>query len=147
MAESRLVEIADETGTLDPRVVELLRHAAVVVLDSEAPVGDVEVSLALLDDDGISRINEESLSHQGPTDVISFPLGHPGLPLLGDIYVGVDQARRQADEFGVTFEEELVRLVVHGVLHILGWLHSESDDRAASPMYVRQEEIVRRVLS
>ncbi|MDR0788147.1 MAG: rRNA maturation RNase YbeY [Gemmatimonadota bacterium] len=146
MAVNAFVEISDETASVDSSLLELLERAVRTTLEAEAPAGEVEISVALLDDEGISRVNQEFLSHEGPTDVISFPLVQPGLSLVGDIYVGLDQAHRQASEFGVAVEEELVRLAVHGVLHVLGWEHPEDEGRLEAPMYTRQEEIVRRVL-
>jgi probable rRNA maturation factor len=138
------VVIADETGTLDASLLGVLEKAAIATLQAEAS-GDIELSIALVGDAEIARMNREFLSHEGPADVISFPLTQPGLPVVGDIYIGVDQARRQAGEFGATFDDELIRLVVHGTLHVLGWNHPEGDDRSVSPMYRRQEEIVENV--
>jgi probable rRNA maturation factor len=145
--DDRSVEIADETGTLEARVVALLDRAARVALEAEAAPDDAEISVTLLDDEGITRVNTEFLSHEGPADVISFPLRQPGLPLVGDIYIGLEQARRQAEDYGVSAEEELVRLVVHGILHVLGWEHPEGEERMDSAMYRRQEELVRLALS
>jgi probable rRNA maturation factor len=79
--------------------------------------------------------------------VITFPLEEPGRPLVGDIYIGVDQARYQAAEHGVDMVEEIMRLAIHGTLHLLGWDHPEAGDRSGSPMYVRQEALLREVLA
>lgn len=135
------VEISDETGAVGDELLELLESAAITALEAEN-AGPVVLSIALLDDAGIAGINESYLSHTGPTDVISFPLAQPGAPLVGDIYIGAEQARRQAAEYGVSETEELVRLVVHGTLHVLGWDHPEGE---SSPMFARQEEIVARI--
>jgi len=59
--------------------------------------------------------------------------------------VGADQARRQAEALGVPLREELARLAIHGVLHVLGHDHPEGDDRFASPMYVLQERLLEEV--
>jgi probable rRNA maturation factor len=132
-------EIPDDLATELERVVRrtLLAQAA----------GDADISLALVSDDKISQLNHTYLDHQGPTDVISFPMQQPGGPLVGDIYVGIDQAKRQASELGVPLREELLRLAIHGTLHALGWEHPEEDDRAHSEMYRRQEEILSSYLS
>ena len=65
---------------------------------------------------------------------------------MGDVYIGYEQAHRQAGELGFDPEEELVRLVVHGVLHVLGYDHPEGEDRTGSPMFERQEALVRAIL-
>jgi probable rRNA maturation factor len=65
---------------------------------------------------------------------------------LGDIYVGYDQATRQAEEAGVPLPEELARLAIHGTLHVLGHDHPEGPERLESAMFRLQEQLVRRVM-
>ena len=131
------------TPPVDPaRVEAAVRH----VLRAEG-VEAGEISVALVSDGEIAALNEEYLSHEGPTDVISFHLHDRGEPPLGDVYVGVDQAARQAPGFGASVAEEVLRLAVHGTLHVLGYEHPEGEDRAGSPMFVRQEALLREFLS
>lgn len=106
-----------------------------------------EVSVALLDDPAIQALNRDHLGHDYPTDVLSFALWSEGEPVVGDIYIGVDQALRQASEAGVPPREEIARLAVHGTLHVLGHDHPEAaQDRPTSPMYRLQEAILASVL-
>lgn len=105
----------------------------------------IELSLTLIGDDEIREINRKYLGHDRPTDVISFTLGDPD-DLVGDVYLGVEQARRQAEEHGVPLAEELLRLAVHGTLHVLGHDHPEGEERYGSPMFERQEQIMRAML-
>lgn len=107
-------------------------------------VEEAEISVTLLDDEGIRSLNRAYLAKDRPTDVIAFTLGGGG-QLLGDVYVGMEQARRQAAELGVPLEEELVRLTVHGTLHVLGHDHPEGPERDTSSMWILQEELVRRI--
>jgi probable rRNA maturation factor len=100
------------------------------------------VSVTLLDDAAIRDLNRRYLDRDRPTDVIAFSLGD-GDALLGDVYVGLDQARRQAADEGVPLEEELVRLAVHGTLHVLGHDHPDGEGRLSSPMFMLQERLVR----
>ena len=81
-----------------------------------------------------------------PTDVISFSLGD-GDELLGDIYVGLPQARRQAEDFGVALDEELVRLAIHGSLHVLGYDHPDGPEREGCAMYALQEAYLKSILA
>ncbi|HLU24850.1 MAG TPA: rRNA maturation RNase YbeY [Longimicrobiales bacterium] len=106
---------------------------------------DAEISVSLLADPDIAEMNLRYLGHSGPTDVISFALYEPGERPVGDVYVGAEQAVRQAREFGVSPVEELVRLVVHGTLHVLGHDHPEGPERARSEMWDLQERLVREV--
>ncbi len=100
-----------------------------------------ELSLTLLDDEEIRELNHRYLGHDRPTDVIAFALGEPP-DLVGDVYLGVEQARRQAREHGVELLHELRRLAIHGTLHVLGHDHPNGDERWGSPMFVLQERIL-----
>ena len=124
--------------------LELLRRAVLHTAITEGRQTG-EVSLTLLDDDAIRGLNERYLGHDRPTDVIAFSLGD-GDELLGDVYLGLDQAIRQAREAGVDLAQELVRLAVHGTLHLLGHDHPEGADRADSPMFTLQERLVAEVM-
>lgn len=138
------VHVAD--GLLLPIGPDVVERALRSVLAGEG-VAAAAVSVALVGDPEIADLNHRYLGHEGPTDVISFPLSAPGEAVVGDVYIGAEQARRQAEELGVDFSEELVRLTVHGALHVLGYEHPEGDDREASPMYSRQEELVALILA
>jgi len=89
-------------------------------------------------------LNRRFLGRDRETDVIAFALpGAPG-PLVGDVYCAPDVAAREARRFGVTPREELRRLVVHGVLHVLGYDHPAGESRTRSAMWKRQERLLRR---
>ena len=105
-----------------------------------------EISLTFLGDGEIRALNLEYLGRDETTDVIAFSLHDPGSAIVGDIYVGYDQARRQADEFGIDLREELLRLAVHGTLHVAGQDHPAGEDRFDSEMFRLQEEIVKETL-
>lgn len=89
--------------------------------------GKVEVSLSLVGDDQMARLNKYYLKKEGTTDVLSFPLkkekGPDGVMRLGDIVVCLPQARRQAEEKGLRLQEEVEWLTEHGVKHLLGMHH------------------------
>lgn len=95
----------------------------------------------------MARMNREFLGHSGATDVITFELGS-GEPasgrvvVVGDIYIAPDVARRNAIDNGVGIRQELVRLIVHGTLHVLGYTHTEGSHRMTGDMWRRQEAIV-----
>ena len=113
----------------------------------ESPAGEDgdELSITFLEDGPIRDLNRVYLGHDWVPDVLSFTFPEP--PPLGDIYVGMEQAARQAMDEGVSFEEELVRLAVHGTLHVLGYEHPEDPgEREASEQYRIQEAVVREVM-
>ena len=132
-------------GSFADTPVALLESAVRRTLDDQG-VAAGEISLTLLDDEGVGALNRQYLGKDRPTDVIAFSLGDGPEP-LGDVYLGVDQARRQAEELGVAVEEELVRLAVHGTLHVLGHDHPEGDERLRSPMFALQERLVHLVMA
>ncbi len=127
-------------------VSEALLAAAVTTVLRDADLGTGEISLTLMDDRGIRGLNRDYLGRDRPTDVIAFALHDPGRPPLGDVYVGHEQAARQAAEVGVPLEEELVRLAIHGTLHVLGHDHPDGESRLASEMFALQERLVRELL-
>lgn len=130
---------------LDDILVEFLERGVRAVLLRES-VSEAEISLTLLEDDGIRDLNRRYLDRDRTTDVIAFPLYEPGEPVVGDVYLGAGQARRQAAELGIPVDEELLRLAVHGTLHVLGHDHPEDGDRESSEMFRIQEETVEGVL-
>jgi probable rRNA maturation factor len=126
------------------RVIEIARR----VLRSEG-VRNALVSITMLDRRAMARLNATHLKHKGPTDVISFGFSRatPSDPVVGDIYICPAVGRANAAARREPVRRELARLVVHGVLHILGHDHPESDQRERSPMWRRQEQIVARLSS
>lgn len=124
--------------------VALLERAVRAALAEEA-VASAELSVTLLDDDSIQALNRQYLDRDRPTDVIAFSLDDDAT--LGDVYLGAERAREQASEAGIEVGEELVRLAVHGTLHVLGYDHPDGPERLESPMFVVQERLVARVLS
>ncbi|MBM4384238.1 MAG: rRNA maturation RNase YbeY [Deltaproteobacteria bacterium] len=92
-----------------------------------------ELSLALVSDDAIAQLNEAHRGKRGPTDVLSYSLlegAHAARrgELLGDVVIAVGVAARQAREIGHSLNEELLRLLIHGVLHLLGYDHEIARD-------------------
>lgn len=122
------------------RVVEIAR----TVLRRER-IRAAQLSITFVDNRRIARLNRRHLNHRGATDVISFVLSSASLstPIVGDIYIAPAVARRNAQANGITAREELTRLVVHGVLHVVGFDHPAGEERRTSPMWKRQEELVR----
>lgn len=123
----------------------LLRRAIRLTLSEAGADRAGEISVTCLPAPEIEALNRRFLDRDGPTDVIAFELGEGGR-LLGDVYVCPDVARSAAREVGIELEEEMVRLVVHGVLHVLGHDHPEDEGRWESRMFRLQERLVARAL-
>jgi probable rRNA maturation factor len=110
-------------------------------------VREAMVSITLVDKRAIARLNARHLSHRGPTDVISFGFTRATAkdPVVGDIYICPDVAREHAEERDEPLRREIARLVVHGVLHVLGHDHPVDERRESSSMWKRQEQLLARM--
>jgi len=143
---SRVVDVGVD-GIRVP--VSQSRVAAVAdqVLRAEG-IRNAALSITFVTDRRIAALNWQHLRHRGPTDVISFAFAPEvrDAPLTGDIYIAPDVARRNARTEGRGVREELLRLVVHGVLHVIGHDHPEGDERCESPMWRRQETLLGAVM-
>ena len=141
---SHVVDV-DAVGVRVPLARREVAEIARMVLRAEK-IRRARLSIAFVDDARIGRLNRQHLGHRGPTDVISFALPDASEGLVGDIYIAPAVARRNAAEQGIAARDELRRLVVHGVLHVVGYDHPEGARRYESPMWVRQEQLVRRLV-
>jgi probable rRNA maturation factor len=114
---------------------------------------DAEVSLTLVSDRAMARLNRETFGRRGPTNVIAFPLDRPGdlgegrrpgstpdsfsldasppTPVLGEVVISVETTRRQADETGWPWEELFDFYLIHGILHLVGQDHDTPESDAA----------------
>ncbi len=124
------VFIADEQDR-PVDVDDLASLARFVVAEQDVPE-EMELSLLLVDEATVAKLNEEHLDEQGPTDVLAFPMDEPGevpdeVPaVLGDVVLCPAVAERQAAERGHPPQEELQMLTVHGVLHLIGMDHADA---------------------
>jgi probable rRNA maturation factor len=128
------------TGALPARAVA---RAVEHVLARERQ--QAAIAVTFLGPRRMQALNARFLHHDRVTDVISFSLPQPDGSLAGDVYICRYAAARQARDLGVPLRTELVRLVVHGTLHVLGWDHPPGASRSASPMWRMQERYVRQL--
>lgn len=114
---------------------------------------DYEVGITIMDDEGIRLLNRDYRGLDTPTDVLSFSVmersedepeiiegGDEELLILGDIVISAEAVERQAEEYGHSVRRELCFLVVHGVLHLLGYDHQDED--AEKAMFQKQTQIL-----
>jgi len=93
----------------------------------------LELSMSLVDNHEIQELNARYRNKNEPTDVLSFPLEGPfpkGVQLLGDVVISVEKAEEQARKRKKTLAEEIQALLVHGILHLLGYDHERSSEEA-----------------
>lgn len=141
-----MVHVATEAVRI-PVGRDRVARAVEAVLRAER-VRSAEVSVTFVTDRRMAKLNQEHLAHRGPTDVISFGFAPSvqGGPLTGDVYIAPAVARRNALAHGAGVREELLRLVVHGTLHVIGHDHPVDDARYDSAMWRRQETLLHRVM-
>jgi probable rRNA maturation factor len=109
---------------------------------------NVMLSITFVSDRAIRALNKRHLRRDRTTDVIAFGFrrrGHAD-PIVGDVYIAPGVARASARSNGISVREEIIRLVVHGTLHVLGHDHPESEARSRSPMWRTQERLVSRLM-
>jgi probable rRNA maturation factor len=114
-----------------------MRVAERVMAWERAPAGS-HVEITLLPAAAMRRANRRATGRRGLTDVIAYTLPQPDGRVLGDVYICPDAA--------AGFKDELVRLAVHGTLHVLGYDHPEGAGRTRSRMWQLQERYVKRLL-
>ncbi|MDQ6736264.1 MAG: rRNA maturation RNase YbeY [Gemmatimonadota bacterium] len=129
-------------GIPEARVREIVREVC-----RRERVKDALISVTFVTNRRMARMNREFLGHKGATDVITFEFTSDGIAArthapVGDVYIAPDVARANAKDNGVRIRAELVRLVVHGTLHVLGHSHDDGDGRMSGDMWRRQERIV-----
>lgn len=130
------IEVAD---SIVPAVdLALLKIAAQTTIQmangNSGEHADSEATILLTGDEQLHELNLKYLDIDAPTDVLSFPAGYTDpdtqVNYLGDILISYPRAQAQADAGGHAVEEELKLLVVHGMLHLLGYDHAETDEKA-----------------
>ena len=139
------VEVDGAGRTVDPAPLEAFVEQALVAEGEE----HAAVALLLADDELLWRLNREHRGRDEPTDVLAFPAAegdvfpsddYEELPYLGDIAVSVGSVRRQASDAGLSFEDELRHVVLHALLHLLGYDHEVPADALA--MGAREESLL-----
>ena len=133
------IEVTDRQAVLQLPAEEIERVVR-TVLEQEDAGG--EISVGVVDDDEIRRLNEKFLGRDGVTDVLSFPYENDDREISGEIVVNAEVAARQAAERSHTPEDETLLYVVHGLLHMLGYDDHKEDE--AERMHSREVELLRR---
>lgn len=131
----------------------LIRRCCHAVLVMEKIEGSAQVDVTLVDNEYIHQINLEQRGIDSHTDVLSFPLGengefdvHPetGEKLLGNIVISLEQAKRQAENYGHSFNREVGYLTVHSMLHLLGYDHV-NEGMEAVRMREKEETVMKQI--
>ena len=130
-----MINIQIEDACIEQVDANLIEAAAGKVLAYFQDTSTAELTIVMDHDDKIQELNKEYLGNDAPTDVLSFPSGgeidpETGAQYLGDIMISFPYAQRQALALGNSVKDEIQLLVIHGVLHLLGYDHLEDEDKA-----------------
>ncbi len=139
------MEVLVESSVKKPGVrLSEVRKLAEHVLSSEGTSG-VELSVLLVGRRAIRTLNERYTGRARSTDVLSFQMAGEDFSgsVLGDVYICVDEARAQARDSGESVRESILRLVIHGLLHLVGYDHTRGE-KAAREMEKRQESYLKK---
>ncbi|MBN2018158.1 MAG: rRNA maturation RNase YbeY [Candidatus Cloacimonetes bacterium] len=128
MEQSNQQIINETDAEIDQRRIQkLITH----ILHREGLSQDTILNIVFTDNKTIHELNRRFLDRNRATDVLSFNVHTEYLPsdlhILGDVYVSAEKAQEQASQFGVTLQNELERLVTHGMLHLIGYEHDNPD--------------------
>ena len=126
-----LIDNRQSRHNISPKTIQQTVRAILGALDFP----DGEISILLVDDPQITILNQKYLDRQGPTNVIAFPMregefSHLTPHLLGDVVVSMDTAAREAQEAGLSKERRFNELLIHGILHLFGYDHEDSEKEA-----------------
>lgn len=141
------IEIFNETDENLEKELEELKTLLINVSKDEG-LDNILFNVIIIDNDRIRKINKEYRNIDRETDVISFALEDDKtfnleeIRVLGDIYISIEKARSQAEEYGHSFKRELSFLAIHGFLHLLGYDHMEKEEEEI--MFKKQEEVLSR---
>jgi len=126
--------LSDRRFSIDQKALTGLLHK---VLKSEGSAGK-SLNVVYCSDNLITSLNRQFKHKETSTDVLAFEIeGDKNDGFIGEVYVNLQQAKRQAREYGVSYKQEVKRLTVHGLLHLLGYRDAEKNDREI--MWSRQE--------
>ena len=136
----------DDLFSIDLEAVGALIKTCLVEIKPSLPDSVSEVSIVFTNDSELYELNKNYRDKDSPTDVLSFSQlegdENPKPISLGDIIVSAETAKRQAPEFNNDFNSELKRLVVHGLLHLLGYDHENVSKEEAQDMFTKQDGLL-----
>jgi len=127
-----LIDVAAQTKS--DISLQWIEKIGKLIIQKEASSHQNHISIILADDAFITNLNHIYFHKDNPTDVISFFLGEDIFPgekntASGEVYISLERARQQAREYRVTYHEEVARLIIHGILHLMGYDDQTEQDQ------------------
>ena len=147
--------LSNEQEKLEPPqdIENLIEICTAAALEEEGIDDTAEVSVTLVDNEGIRQLNKEHRDIDRETDVLSFPLGDDNgyeidpdndAIMLGDIVISLEKAAQQAQEYGHSYRREVAFLITHSLFHLLGYDHVNSEEEEKE-MFGKQEKVLEKL--
>lgn len=147
--------LSNEQEKLEPPqdIENLIEICTAAALEEEGIDDTAEVSVTLVDNEGIRQLNKEHRDIDRETDVLSFPLGDDDgyeidpdndAIMLGDIVISLEKAAQQAQEYGHSYRREVAFLITHSLFHLLGYDHVNSEEEEKE-MFGKQEKVLEKL--
>lgn len=128
-----LIDQRTKDKKIEEKSLEFIEKAIVTTLEKAGYGDNYEVSFSVVDEDEIKLLNRDYRNKDSVTDVLSFPVFERGeigsYGMLGDVVICAKRAKDQADEFGHSYEREIIYLTVHSILHLLGYNHEIEQEK------------------
>jgi probable rRNA maturation factor len=139
------LSILDRVNCLTSEQKRSLKRKALFILKILGVSGNKELSVAFVNDEEMRKLNADYRNVSRTTDVLSFPQDGPDDSILGDVIISIDTARRRSKLRKISIEDEIYKLMVHGILHLLGYDHKKKNE--ARVMREKELEILSSIKS
>ncbi|MDO5027404.1 MAG: rRNA maturation RNase YbeY [Tissierellia bacterium] len=128
-----LIDQRTKEKKIEDRYIAFIEEAIIKTLELAGFGQNFEISFSVVDQEEIRALNRDYRNKDAVTDVLSFPMFEKGqvqeASMLGDVVICAKRAQEQAEEFGHSYEREIIYLTVHSILHLLGYDHEEEKDK------------------
>lgn len=122
------ITILDNNDYFDKDEKKEIKSDVLLILKLLDQSKDCQVCISFINDSAIRLLNRTYRNINRATDVLSFPQDGPDFSILGDIVISVDTAKRHAERYANSFDDEIKKLLVHGILHLLGFDHKKKKE-------------------
>jgi probable rRNA maturation factor len=148
MAKNRIMKIQIENNQNKIKIDRRKIRRTIIKLLKYLACTDKEISFSFVNDETIQQLNNQYLNKDKPTNVLSFSLqegefNNINPQVLGDIVISLDTAQRDASKSALSFEQEIDFLIIHGLLHLLGYNHENTTKEETKKMQKKEKDLFR----
>ncbi len=137
------ITILDDNDYLSRDEKKEIKSKILLILKLLDQSKDCQVCISFINDSDIRELNKTYRNINRATDVLSFPQDGPDYSILGDIVISVDTAKRHAERYGNSLDNEIKKILVHGILHLLGFDHKKKKETTV--MREKEKELLAKI--